>query len=40
LNFGKVLLSDKQAQVHAEENVWDRHSSDTKTTRRNVICCH
>jgi len=22
LNFGKVLLLEKQAQVHAEKNVW------------------
>jgi len=36
LNFGKVLLLAKQAQVHAEKNAWGRHNSDTKTTRRNV----
>ena len=32
MNFGKVLLLEKQAQVHAEKNAWGRHSSDTKIT--------
>jgi len=38
LNFGKVLLLEKQAQVHAEKTAWGGHGSDTKTTRRNVKC--
>jgi len=38
LNFGKVLLLEKQAQVHAEKNAWGRYRSDTETIRRDVKC--
>jgi len=36
LNFGKVLLLEKQAQVNAEKDAWGRYCIDTKTTQRNV----
>jgi len=38
LNFRKVILLEKQAQVDAEKNAWGRHRSDSKTTRGNVKC--